>query len=148
MALKQVRMTSFRAQDTLGGEPVSVAVYQPRGLEFPKVEWTDIRNEAGKWTRPREFLDEDDPAEAYWAAILELYDTRLEEARAWAENASEFVAMMCWCPYDKAAQRQLQEFGSFICHTGPLGEWIVDNLKVSVGYDTDRNRMYGIYEGD
>lgn len=120
----------------------SAAVYQPKGYKYPKVAWTDIRDASGKWTRPREFLDHDDPALAYFDAMLAHYDARLDEAREWAQNAPDKVALCCWCPYDRAAKRQIEEFGSFICHTGPLGLFIEDRLGVTVTYDIDRDKMY------
>lgn len=145
-----VYMTSFfKVNDDNTPEefvPHSVAVYQPKGYTLPKIAWTDIRKD-GKWIRPREFMDDPSPAEAYWSAILDHYDTREDEAWEWYETAPEYLAMCCWCPSDRAAQRQLKEFGSFICHTGPLGEWLESRLGVHVSYDEDRmENMYGVCE--
>ena len=96
---------------------------------------------------PRNFLDTADPAKAYWNAMLAHYDTRLDAASEWAADAPDRVALHCWCPFDRAAKRQMEQFGSFICHTGPLGEWIVTRLGVAVGYDEARSaHMYGVKE--
>lgn len=45
---------------------------------------------------------------------------------------------MCWCPVEKAAIRQLKEYGSFICHTSVIGEFLATEFGVPVWYDSDR----------
>lgn len=139
-----VLMTSFFESKKLNLPLFSAAVYQPRGFSYPKICWTDIRDESGNWIRPREFLSFLDPAQAYWNAMLDHYDSRLDKALKWkTENQDlDTAALCCWCPFDRAAQRQLKEFGSFICHTGPLGHWIETRLEIPVFYDFDRLRMY------
>lgn len=116
-------------------------MYQPRGYTYPKVAWTDIRQN-GKWVRPRNFLDSPDPAKAYYEAMLEMYRSRMPEAKWWLSCISgRDIALCCWCPHDRAAKRQLEEFGTFICHTGPLGTFL-EELGVDVEYDHLRDRMY------
>lgn len=141
-----VYLTSFFKIKELpeGVEPFSAAVYQPKGYNLEKPMWTDIRQD-GKWTRPRNFLEEDDPAEAYFEAMLKMYRSREVDARWWLQFVmadKRDVALCCWCPYDRAARRQLEEFGTFICHTGPLGTFI-EELGYDVLYDEDRLKMYG-----
>jgi hypothetical protein len=140
-------MTSFRRAHVAGAPVYSAAVYQPKGYALPKADWTDIRVPAGDWIRPREFLGEPDPLRAYAEALVRLYDSRIDAAREWFERVGReyhACALCCWCPYDRAAQRQLAEFGSFVCHTGPLGWWIENRLGVRVWNDTDRARMKAI----
>jgi hypothetical protein len=143
----RVYLTSFfesvKLPDSV--EVYSAAVYQPSGYKYPKADWTDIRDQTGKWIRPREFLGDDDPAYSYYVAMLEHYRNRRNDAVAWLESVTDpyntDIALCCWCPYDKAAQRQLREFGTFICHTGPLGEFLAEELGMDVWYDTDRRMM-------
>lgn len=142
----KVYITSFFKIKELpeGVEPLSAAVYQPRGYTLPKVAWTDIRR-GGKWTRPREFLYAADPAVAYWDAMIELYKSRLNDAIDWrieVEMNGWDVALCCWCPYDRSAKRQIEEFGSFICHTGPLAAFIEEYLDFEIVLDKDREIMY------
>lgn len=120
---------------------LSAAVYQPYGFKYPKVDWTDIRDQNGNWIRPRNFLGEPSPLIAYRQALIDLYMSRLPEAQDWAWSLEGDVALCCWCPYDKAAQRQLKEHGSFVCHTAVLGEFISNALQLPVWYDGDRRQM-------
>lgn len=122
----------------------SAAVYQPKGYTFPKADWTDIRDQYGKWIRPREFLDEADPAAAYFAAMCDHYLARVDAAEEWLADLNGDAALVCWCPYDRAAKRQLAEFGSFICHTSPLGTFLSETMGEDVVYDEDRQKMYGV----
>ena len=125
-----------------GVEKYSAAVYAPKGYEWmPKAQWTDIRNANGDWTRPRNFEKEENPLAAYRDALLSLYSDRYLQANAWLTMLPGDAALCCWCPSDKAAQRQLQEWGSFICHTSVLGEYISSTFNMPVWYDADRLRM-------
>lgn len=120
----------------------SAAVYQPAGYRFPKAEWTDIRDSDGEWIRPRNFLTSAEPHQAYRERLLRLYHSRISEAQRWLETQGfQSASLHCWCPYDKAAQRQLKEWGSFICHTAVIGEFLSTELKVPVWYDADRLRL-------
>ena len=137
-----------------GYTPFSVAVYQPRGYTLPKLDFFDIRAN-GHWIRPRDFGAEPNPLKAYQEALERLYYTREPAIRAWKEGLANYVnnnvmtnttkvALCCWCPYDKAAQRQIQTFGTFVCHTAIIGKLIGQlepGFMPGVGYDTDRNNM-------
>ncbi|HJS83819.1 MAG TPA: hypothetical protein VJ742_13415 [Nitrososphaera sp.] len=120
--------------------PWSAAVYQPTGFKYPKATWTDIR-EDGKWMRPRDFLDAEKPLLAYRAKLYSMYESRLEDAEKWLSELQAPAALCCWCPYDKAAQRQLQQWGSFVCHTAVVGEFLIDKFQLPVWYDGDRRKM-------
>lgn len=141
--MKNIYLTSFMRSHSLppGVVPYSAAVYQPKGYSYEKVAWTDIRPAGGQWIRPREFLSEDEPLDGYRQALLSLYGSRKEAAVAWRDSVPHDVALCCWCPYDRAAQRQLDQFGSFVCHTAVLGEFIYNELGVAVWEDADRRKM-------
>lgn len=109
---------------------------------MPKAVWTDIRDHAGNWTRPRNFEGFANPLQSYRTALLNLYGERVIEAQRWLDALEGHdAALCCWCPSDKAAQRQLKDYGSFICHTGVLGEFISTTFNIPVWYDADRLRM-------
>lgn len=143
-------ITSFFKTKELpeGVVPYSAAVYQPRGYTLEKAGWTDIRID-GKWIRPRLFLSDEDPAAAYWRFMMDMYRSRTDAAHEWLETHHNYhdCALCCWCPFDRAAKRQLEEHGTFICHTGPLGAFL-EELGVEVLYDKDRERMYEYVVGD
>lgn len=132
-------ITSFRASHGLSVPVYSAAVYQPRGYSYPKIDWTDIRRE-GEWTRPRDFLQTEEPLLHYHHALLNLYASRKGEILQWLHTAPEMFALCCWCPYDRAAQRQLQEHGSFVCHTAVVAE-VLEQYGVRCWFDADRQRM-------
>lgn len=138
-----VYITSFAMSRHLppGVESWSAAVYQPKGFNYPKATWADIRRN-GVWTRPRDFTAAANPLEDYRKSLLSLYESRHEEISAWLQRVGPGpVALCCWCPYDKAAQRQLKEWGSFVCHTAVIGEYLSAKLKVVVWYDADRLKL-------
>ncbi len=116
-------------------------MYQPKGFNLPKVAWTDIRRDGGEWIRPRLFIEEESPLDAYWEAIINHYYTRRTAVEEWLAGVQTPVALCCWCPYDRAAKRQLEEFGTFICHTGPLGDFLAFEYDVPVWYDEDRRDL-------
>lgn len=140
--MKNVYLTSFfRSHDLPPGVvPYSAAVYQPRGYSYPKVNWTDIRLGA-QWIRPRQFIAEARPLQAYRDALWDLYESRRREAAVWVAETPHDVALCCWCPHDKAAKRQLEEWGSFVCHTAVLSEFIYDRLGIAVWEDGERRHM-------
>lgn len=120
-------------------EVYSAAVYQPDGYSFPKAEWADIRKD-GRWIRPANFIKAPNPPMAYHDALMELYASRHDMIKDWCDAHPKAV-LCCWCPRDRAAQRQLREFGSFICHTSVMGEYLAEVLHLPVWYDADRRTM-------
>lgn len=139
-----IYLTSFFREKELPSDVrrYSAAVFQPKGYQFEKANWTDIRDSAGRWTRPRNFLGERKPAESYRRALLGIYQGRVDEAQRWLGSLqSRDAALLCWCPYDKAAKRQIEEWGSFICHTAVLGEFLRTTFGVPVWYDADRLQL-------
>jgi len=145
-----VRLTSFRMhhegnQDRRGA---SIAVYQPKWYpQLPVIEGFDIRHN-GQWTRPRDFMPEDhdatvpDPGllEMYHDTLLGMYARRYEQIGAWLGTHYGEWDFCCWCPYDKAAKRQLHDYGSFVCHS-----WAVESYLhvygIPVERDGDRQQM-------
>lgn len=140
--MKNVYLVSFFQSHALppGVIPMSAAVYQPRGYAYEKVAWTDIRRD-GQWIRPRDFISFPYPLQAYRDALYGLYLGRRDEAVRWRDETPHDVALCCWCPHDKAAKRQLEQFGSFVCHTAVLSEFIYRELGVAVWEDGERRHM-------
>jgi hypothetical protein len=149
--MSEIYLTSFLRSKNLPEEvvPWSGAVYQPKGFSFPKADWADIRDGTGDWIRPRRFADFPTPRLAYRAALLDHYGARKTEAVEWLNaNSQHKLALVCWCPYERAAIRQLKDWGSFICHLSVAGEFLStlnhkDGLEEnwSVWYDADRLSM-------
>ena len=123
----------------------SAAVYQPKGFDYSKAQCFDIRNKFGNWIRPREFISKKHPLLLYRKALLKVYKGRANQILRWLNNAAgptnKDIALCCWCPNEKAAQRQLNEWGSFVCHLSVVGEYLADYTEELVWYDSDRLSM-------
>lgn len=124
----------------------SIAVYQPNWYRpLPTLRTFDIRQDS-KWTRPRDFIPEDHEGEPdpellqrYHDALVDLYwSRRNDRALATLFTDTYDVALCCWCPYDTAAKRQLDTFGSFVCHSWPV-ETVLKRWGVDVRRDEDRD---------
>lgn len=137
--MKTVLITSFRRSKTLDFATYSVAVYQPKGFNYPELTMLKILD-GGRWIMPHNFIRFDEPLHAYHQALRNLYHEREQHIRAWLAEDSLAVAICCWCPYEKAAQRQLKEWGTFVCHTSVVGE-ILQEYGAQVFYDADRRLM-------
>jgi hypothetical protein len=150
-----IYLSSFRQYHTGDiarriGQPFSIAVYQPQWWkEVPEAPLFNILNEKGDWIRPREFIppnhDGTKPSQkvlqAYFEALFALYDTRRDQIRFWLRSQDvPRIGLLCWCPYDRAAKRQLEDFGSFVCHSAAVGEYL-KRLGYRVLRDVDRKRM-------
>jgi hypothetical protein len=119
----------------------SIAVYQPRWYpELPTLQTFDIRD-GGRWTRPADFIPADHNPEEPDAVLLDKYHDSLvglywsrRHDPALAPLFKDHVALCCWCPYDKAAQRQLRDYGTFVCHS-----WAVETVLLSWGVEVVRD---------
>ena len=146
-----VYLTSFKKnheEQQEGDTPWSIAVYQPKWLPaLPETRVFDIRDD-GAWVRPRDFLTPGhDPTlpdieliKRYRDKLLGMYAERRDEIGDFLRVAGDVVCLCCWCPYDKAAQRQLHDYGSFVCHSAVV-ELFLDIAGVEVMRDDDRKDM-------
>ena len=141
-----VVLTSFKKSLDLGfGKPYSAAVYQPKGFNYPKLDIWDIRDDKEHWTRPRDFVDYEEPLREYRGKLLDLYGERFQAIRNWVDGLDHTAVLCCWCPYDRAAQRQLKVFGTFVCHTAVMYE-VLRGFGVDVMLDDDRKKMVKLWE--
>ena len=146
--MAQFYLTSFKvnADKGLDQHPDNMAwssaVYQPHWLpQLPKAEWMDIRPDGKNWIRPREFIDQDRPLDEYFQALAELYASRQAEVEEWIEGLTTYHNIICcWCPYDRAAKRQIERWGTFVCHTAAVGDFL-QGLGYEVLADEDRKIM-------
>lgn len=140
-----ILLTSFKRWHDApieGVKPYSIAVYQPHWYPaLRESRWFDIR-EQGKWIRPRDFVPPNhDPTKpdmkiirAYRNALMGLYLDRLPQIEHFLDHAGQNIALCCWCPYDKAAKRQLEDYGGFVCHSA-----VIDQLLSITGWDVERD---------
>lgn len=98
----------------------------------------------GDWSPHRR--EDPDLLRRYHDTLLGMYRERWDVVQEYAANTGQpalpesDIALCCWCPYDKAAQRQLEDYGSFVCHSWPV-ETFLRKLGVDVHRDVDRQRM-------
>jgi hypothetical protein len=140
---KTIYITSFKESvaPIFGDRKFSVAVYQPVGFAYPKLEWADIRDSSGRWIMPRNFIGYKEPLEHYVRHLWRLYQTRAADIYAWSKVARTGDVLCCWCPYEQAAQRQIREHGSFVCHTSVVGLYLNHVMRMNIVYDDDRTKL-------
>jgi hypothetical protein len=121
----------------------SAAVYQPKGFNYPKATVWEIVDEDGMLVSPREYALMNHQLLRYRKALMSLYSSRHEKITKWVKAYKDVdIALCCWCPYEKAAQRQLEQFGSFICHLSVVGLYLYTHFpEQNVWLDGDRLRM-------
>lgn len=147
-----ITLTSFKiwhADPDPNQAAYSIAVYQPKWL--PRLDETrvfDIRDANGNWIRPRDFVPDGHDAtkpdfellNSYRDALYLLYAGRSVAIQRFLGRATKDLALCCWCPYDKAAQRQIHDYGGFVCHSAVVEVFLRD-LGHEVLRDADRERM-------
>ncbi len=136
-----IHLTSFKrwhaGPGIQRGLAYSIAVYQPKWLpQLDVAPVFNILNEERNWIRPRDFIPPDHdgkPNQAllrrYYQALTRLYDSREEQIQQFLRDhrLNSHIYLCCWCPYDRAAQRQIKDFGSFVCHAAVVGSWLVEH---------------------
>jgi len=142
-----IYLTSFKRSRELPSEVVrySAAVYQPKGYKMWEASCFKITDSDRKWIRPREFIDKKNPLISYRRALVNLYDGRVRKNKIEKfldDCHGSDIALCCWCPYEKAAVRQLDQFGSFVCHLSVVGYWLKENHpEIPLWLDSDRLSM-------
>jgi len=151
-----IHLTSFkRYHDDKWTMPgVSIAVYQPKWYpQLPKIDYFDIRNEKGSWIRPRDFVPPNHDrtkfdfsiVEAYATELIHQYHLRYTDIWDWLKENQLFqrsdIALCCWCPHDKAAGRQIKDFGTYVCHSAVVEKFLNDHFDVDVIRDKERGNM-------
>ena len=135
-----VEFTSFKKSIELPDrvKRYSEAVYQPKGFNYPKLDFFDIRKN-GWWIRPRLYAEDPNPLMSYRETLMNAYIGRQDDIIRWIYDRPDYVALCCWCPYEKAAQRQIREHGNFVCHTEVIGG-IIKTLapETHIIWDYDR----------
>lgn len=80
----------------------------------------------------------DGDVQAYYQGLIALYRSRHEDVTAWVDaHEGEDVTVACWCPHTKAAKRQLEQFGTFVCHTLAVAR-VLQQYGWTVELDEDR----------
>jgi len=119
-------LTSFRkATEYEGVKKYSVARFQPQGTSpLPSLRFLAAVDRDGKPLH----LDDLSPEnlEAYRNALRDGYKARWGAIKKWLDSLSpdEDIVLCCWCPYSKSAQKQIEKYGRFFCHTSLIKEML------------------------
>ena len=123
----------------------SVARRQPRGFYYPVLDFFAPQTDNGIPLLLRHF---DDPVNGYKDAYYALMRLRYRLIQGWVNNipAGTKIALCCWCnnTYGQGS-RQVQEHGTFVCHTVLIGQ-IIKKIRpeVTIVLDPDREK-YSAY---
>lgn len=140
----RVLLTSYREAAAFDGDArigvYSAANWQPRGLTYPNADWAIPRTSDGK----RIYISTYGGPSNYWPAMVDFFEAQSHTIAEWLNDLdTEYFVLACWCPYTRKAGEQLRDHGSFVCHTGPLGEVLSTFPGLEVVLDTDRlERMW------
>src|SRR5688572_31003068 len=140
----RVVLSSFRRWHSAGAVQEawparSIAQYQPHWLpQVPVLRALTPVREDGTRLRPRDHAGN---LVAYRDELLKLFHARFEEIREAIAGVDQ-LALLCWCPYAKAAKRQLAEHGTFVCHGAVAGLYLSEVFRVTVQADRDRGQMW------
>ena len=118
-----ITLTSFvEARELEVDERWSGARWAPStARNWPIAEWAQPMRADGTAIKLRDFGKE--PLPKYREYVLGLYRERWVSIREWLRRVDGLeIALACWCPFTKIARRQLEEWGTFHCHLGVVGE--------------------------
>lgn len=142
--MTRILMTSFWKARRFESDPrvqiLSCARWQPRGFNYTELVGSAPLDGDGEAILVRHF----DTPEMYWNGLRDMYAEWLDEDEEAAGTLAltDYVVLACWCPRTRKAREQLDRYGSFICHTGPLGEALTE-AGYDVVFDEDRKeRMW------
>lgn len=141
----KVYLTSFVKSVEYNCPKYSVARRQPKGFNYPELKFLAPISSTGEILRLSTFPN--DPVANYAIALKEAYKYRWDVIKSWLCSLSEDIALCCWCPYSKSTQRQLKEYGVFVCHTGLVGQMIRKwRPDIEVVLDSDREKLIEEYK--
>lgn len=148
MAVEAVLFTSFEQVRNRGWEQDrrvevwSAARWQPKGFRLAEAAWMKPvwpaeYQKAGQPFKLRDVYGDVGEYHKFMRYVYGRHESVVVDRDAWLAKAGRFVVAACWCPWSKTSQRQIATFGSFVCHTAPLGS-VLAELGVRVEYDSDR----------
>lgn len=135
-----VTLTSFAKSGQFRGKKYSVSRWQPKGFQYPVLDFLSAVDAAGKPLKLQKFSD---PLTDYKKAFIDGIKARWDRVYPWLKGLrpSEDVVLCCWCPYSATSQKQIKEFGTFACHTGLIGQLIQKfRPDIKVVLDNDREK--------
>ena len=147
---KTVLLTSFQqSRQDQGQDPYlrfSISRWQPAGFAYPELSFLAPWDAAGRPIRLRDFAGSlSGYHDALWQRLVEQRD-KVEEFLDYLSEYSQF-ALCCWCPYSRPAQRQIKQFGTFVCHSMVVKPFLEQYPGVSVQLDDDRRTRAVILSG-
>jgi len=139
-------LTSFKEANwiaeklNIGKENIySVARWQPRGYSFKELSFLSATDKDGNKLLLRNF---ENPIQDYAEALKEGYRARWKEIKQWLDSLDndKDIILVCWCPHSSQTKKQIEEYGTFCCHTGLIGKMINKHRPVTVVLDRERHK--------
>ena len=141
-----ILLTSFKKSLKLKGksniEFYSVSRWQPSNFFYPSLDFLGAYNK----NKQRLFLKgRNNPLQSYQHDLFEYYVSQWKKINSWLtslNNNDKLIVLCCWCPYSNSTKKQIQNFGSFACHTGLIGKIINKYCPEETLYlDIDRHKQ-------
>jgi hypothetical protein len=60
-------------------------------------------------------------------------------------DSGNIDVVCCWCPFSESTRNQIKTFGTFVCHTGIIGQ-VVNHLRPDIDVYLDLDRHYKLVE--
>lgn len=101
----------------------SVSRFQPAGFDYPVLPFLGAKDKHGVKLSLR---GEKYAVHKYKHKLYEAYSENWSEIDEWLQELDndQTVFLCCWCPFAEHSRRQLDQFKSFVCHTGLIGRII------------------------
>lgn len=142
-----VVLTSFHNARHYHGTKYSISLYQPKGFNFPALDFFAPVSEDFNDIRTGRFLNPSDPHDYYVGlsdfetSLMEAFRSRGDEIRHFTAtlDPQSDIVLCCWCPHSRSSREQVKKLGVFACHSGLVGKIILDyRPDIEVRLDNDR----------
>lgn len=89
-----------------------------------------------------------DPTGGYAAELKRAYLSRWHKIDEWLRglDVTRQYVLCCWCPHSSTSKRQIQEYGTFACHTLLIAKMIRKNRPDLVVKIDDAREQQGLLD--
>jgi len=122
-------------------KPYSVSRFNPSGYPYERLEFLSAYDVNGNRLR----LKGSSP-EQYRHEWLKYIVKNKEIVFNWLDNLDNNVHILlcCWCPYSQSIKKQIKNYGSFVCHTGLIGN-LINKYRPDIELILDKDRVFMLY---
>ena len=127
-------------QSFIDANTYSVARFQPKHFDYIQLHFLSAKDVNGNRLR----LTGENKFQTYKSKLLEYYKTQKSDIHNWLKSLrnDDKDLICCWCPYSNTTKNQMNVFGTFVCHTGIVGQLInVARPDIDVYMDEDHHKF-------